>query len=82
MQTPGASISHTIVDESRCTGCLNCQLICSITFEDEFNPASARLFIDRMKGKTLSIRFRDDCTKCGLCARHCLYGALRLREES
>ena len=80
-ETAARQKSYPTVDVSRCTGCLNCRLICSITYEDQFNPARARLTVDAAKGRTLRIGFREDCTKCGLCARHCLYGALTVHEE-
>jgi len=76
---PGDSFT---VDKSLCTGCLNCQLICSISYEDTFNPERAHLIIDRARGKTLSIQFKDECTVCGLCAEHCMYGALVFKKES
>ena len=76
---PGDSFT---VDKSLCTGCLNCQLICSISYEDTFNPESAQLIIERMGGKTLSIQFKEECTVCGLCAEHCMYSALVFKKES
>jgi Fe-S-cluster-containing dehydrogenase component len=69
------------IDESLCTGCFNCQLICSITYEDTFNPEIARLDIRRSRGRTQSIQFKDDCTTCGFCAQHCMYGALNFAKE-
>jgi carbon-monoxide dehydrogenase iron sulfur subunit len=76
MQTENVAGDRFTVDSSRCTGCLNCQLICSITYEDAFNPDMSRLSVDRARGKTRAIEFKDDCTTCGLCAKHCMYGAL------
>jgi len=73
---------YFLVNESLCTGCLNCQLICSITYADKFNPGSAYLDINRKEGETESIIFKDDCTICGLCAGYCLYGALIFKKEN
>lgn len=66
-------------DVSKCTGCRSCQLICSITHAEIFNPAMARV---RISTKEPQITFEPECTHCGLCARYCLYGALTVvREE-
>ncbi len=64
----------------RCTGCLICQLMCSFTFEGRFNPSRARIKIDRADG-SCRISFSRECTLCGRCAEHCLYGALEVRGE-
>ena len=32
-----------LIDLDKCTGCLNCQLICSFTYHEEFNPGLARI---------------------------------------
>lgn len=69
------------VKESLCAGCLNCQLICSITYANVFNTESSYLDINREGGKTSSIKFKDDCTICGLCAEYCMYGALMFKKE-
>ncbi len=65
-------------DGSRCTGCQNCQLICSITHAKTFNPAKARV---RLSPNEPRVTFEDDCIRCGLCARYCLYGAIRAVKE-
>jgi len=65
----------------RCVGCLNCQLICSFSFEKVFNVFKARIMIDRVDGNS-KIGFTDKCTSCGICADYCLYGALEKVEEA
>ncbi len=62
----------------KCTGCLVCELRCSLRFEKAFNPARAKIRIKRLVGAEteFSIAFTDDCDNCGLCVRHCPYGAL------
>jgi ferredoxin len=82
MQKTNGAAENFTVDKSICTGCFNCQLICSITYEDTFYPERARLSIERVRGETLSIQFEDNCTLCGLCAKYCMYGALTFRKES
>ena len=63
----------------RCTGCLNCQLICSFTFTRAFNPAAAYIKIERIDGGS-EIHFTEDCTGCGLCIDYCAYGTLTFKE--
>lgn len=65
-------------DSLKCTQCLSCQLICSITHAGRFNPGTARV---RISGNEPKINFEAECTRCGLCARHCLYGAIVQMEE-
>jgi formate hydrogenlyase subunit 6/NADH:ubiquinone oxidoreductase subunit I len=66
-------------DVSKCTGCQNCQLICSITHAEIFMPATAKV---RVSLNEPQIIFEPECDRCGLCARYCLYGALTaVREE-
>ncbi len=62
----------------RCAGCLICELRCSLRFEKAFNPSRARIKIRRlvMADTEYNIVFDEDCDNCGLCARHCPYGAL------
>jgi len=70
------------VHEENCTGCLMCQLYCSLRFEKAFNPATAKILIRRLVGADTeyAIKFREDCDNCGICARHCPYEAL-VREK-
>ncbi len=62
----------------RCTGCLVCELRCSLKFEKAFNPSKARIRVLRLVGADTeySVAFEDDCDNCGICARHCPYEAL------
>jgi len=66
------------VDASKCTGCLICELRCSLRFEKAFNPSKARIRIRRLVGgdNEYAISFTEECDNCGICARYCPYGAL------
>ena len=66
------------VDASKCTGCLICELRCSLRFEKAFNPSKAQIRIRRLVGadNEYEISFTDECDNCGICARYCPYGAL------
>ena len=67
-----------IVDASKCTGCLICELRCSLRFEREYNPAKAAIKIRRLVGaeNEYTISFTEQCDNCGICARYCPFGAL------
>ena len=70
---------EVLIDLERCTGCCNCQLICSLTYSKTFNPSQARILISQMPGEAIS--FTEDCTECNLCVKYCVYGTLKLKEE-
>jgi NAD-dependent dihydropyrimidine dehydrogenase PreA subunit len=69
-----------VVHEDKCTGCIICQLICSFINKKQFNPSLANLKIKNQYGLKPEITFLDDCIKCFQCAKHCLYGALEIKE--
>jgi len=66
------------VDAAKCTGCLICELRCSLRFEKAFNPSKAQIVIRRLVGadNEYQITFTDRCDNCGICVRYCPYGAL------
>jgi ferredoxin len=72
-----------LVYPEKCAGCRMCQVTCSIRYLDEFNPLRSFIVITRDHGaRTSSIKFTDDCTWCGQCARFCNYGALILKQKA
>ena len=57
----------------KCTECMSCQLICSMTYAGAFNPEAARLIINPPH----SIDFTDQCKEgCILCTRYCEFDAI------
>ena len=70
-------LSWVEVHPEKCTGCIICQLECSFTKLGVFNPAEARIIIDRVDDDP-QISFTDECDECGVCARACIYKALVL----
>ena len=66
------------VNAASCTGCLICELRCSLRFEKAFNPSKAQIIIRRLVGadNEYEISFTDRCDNCGICVRYCPYGAL------
>ena len=71
-----------VKDEEKCAGCLMCQMRCSYRFTKTFNPSQSAIEILRQpEGKReFRIEFLETCDECGLCARHCTYGALNRRK--
>jgi NAD-dependent dihydropyrimidine dehydrogenase PreA subunit len=60
----------------KCTGCLSCQLRCSLTYLDSFNPLGAYIQVRRRDGT--QITFTEECNACGFCVEECRFGALKL----
>ena len=71
-----------LVHPERCVSCLICQLRCSIRLTKSFNPARAAIIINPAKDRLgAEITFTQECDLCGICARHCPYGALEIRRK-
>ncbi|MFZ5651692.1 MAG: 4Fe-4S dicluster domain-containing protein [Bacillota bacterium] len=66
-----------------CIGCSTCSLYCSLQNTGEFRPSRAYIRIVRkdFEGK-FDITFSSSCIGCGICARCCPSGALRLVDIS
>ncbi|MDD1778355.1 MAG: hypothetical protein LUQ65_09320 [Candidatus Helarchaeota archaeon] len=69
-----------MINAENCSGCQICQLFCSFTFHKLFAPAQAYIQVDTRE-IIPKITFLDGCTHCNQCVKHCLYGALTLRED-
>jgi ferredoxin len=71
-----------IVEPLKCVGCLICEIHCSFRATGAFNPAQARIRIERVERRENEFLpvFLTGCDKCGLCAQHCPYGALHRRQ--
>ena len=67
---------EVLIDLDKCTGCLNCQLICSFTYHDIFNPGLARIKIERSITDEKKTSYTDECIQCSLCVDYCIYDAL------
>ncbi len=66
------------IAQEKCTECMCCQLICSLTYTGSFNPEGARIVIDPPR----EITFTDECVPgCTLCTRYCVYGAITRKRE-
>ena len=73
------NVVKIVIHEEKCAGCQICQLICSFTFHKLFAPNQAYIQIDTQE-VIPKISFLDGCTQCYKCVKHCLYGALELKE--
>lgn len=72
------NVVEIAIEPKKCAGCLMCALRCSLRYTGAFNPLKARIRISKTNGNKIS--FAEECTKCGLCAQYCIYGALTAKE--
>ena len=71
---------NILPEEKRCEGCFHCVLRCSLRFREGFNPEKAAIKIVVHLDQDNEILFRENCDRCGICARHCPCDALRLEK--
>lgn len=76
--TPMKVLPPVKANAAKCTGCLTCELCCSLRFDRVFRPAGAALWVRRLAGgeNEYEISFTSRCDNCGICVRYCSYGAL------
>jgi ferredoxin len=67
-------------DQTTCSGCLQCQLICSFKYFGFFKLSASCIQINSQETEYSAI-FTDDCNRCGYCADYCLFGALTKSQE-
>jgi anaerobic carbon-monoxide dehydrogenase iron sulfur subunit len=75
------ALRRIILHPEKCTGCLQCMMVCSLRYEGLVNPLKARTRLVRNDIVT-KIEFTPECTGCGACAVACHYGARELEEVS
>ncbi|MCL6611524.1 MAG: 4Fe-4S binding protein [Peptococcaceae bacterium] len=70
-----------LIKPSLCTGCSTCSLACSMQNRGEFCPSRAHIRITKMdfEGR-FEIIFSSSCRGCGICAKSCPSGAIKLIE--
>ncbi len=69
------------VDQTKCSGCWSCRMICSLTFQKKFSPLDAFINIEWNDQDGFSISFDEGCTDCTICSRYCSFGALTIKES-
>ena len=70
-----------LVENRKCMGCFTCSLHCSMAKQQIFNPMNAYIRVSNQFEQPNIISFTEDCDRCGICARHCAYGALTVAKE-
>jgi Fe-S-cluster-containing hydrogenase component 2 len=75
---PGKKGKEIITHPEKCAGCSCCQLMCSISYKEGFNPLESCIEITWVEGQGHLISFKEECKSCGLCVSQCAYGALEL----
>ncbi|MFQ5829069.1 MAG: 4Fe-4S binding protein [Candidatus Methylomirabilia bacterium] len=67
-----------LIHPEQCTGCLICELRCSLRFVKAFNSSRSAIQVRRLVGgdHEFAVAFTDLCDNCGICARFCPYEAL------
>ena len=74
--------SRITLHPENCTGCLTCQIRCSLQWQKSFNPTKAFVRITPAdNGFDFGISYSEECHACLICARHCPYGALEIEKE-
>lgn len=74
-----AQEKFTVVEE-KCCGCLQCMMICAITWTPDGSIHAARVKVERdlFSPYNFHISFKDSCkSSCTLCAQWCPYGAVQ-----
>jgi ferredoxin len=76
MQTEKKRIREIRAYPEKCSGCMACQLACSLAYTKSFNPLKSRIIINGIGDIERQISFTEECNNCGICVKYCNYGAL------
>lgn len=70
-------MKYLTINPSLCLGCTACALICSATWQGEFNPQKAYVQIKKQdRIGAFKIIFSSECKQCKKCGIECPSGAL------
>jgi len=73
-----------VISPEKCTGCHACEMICSLTHDDECNFNLSRIGIMKTSGGGTNENIPTVCQQCRepLCADACVMGAISRNEET
>jgi carbon-monoxide dehydrogenase iron sulfur subunit len=73
-----------VINFEKCTGCHSCEMICSLTHDEECNPTLSRLAIIKTGGGGTSENIPVVCQQCHhpFCADACVTGAISRNEQT
>lgn len=61
------------VNTKKCTSCMACQYICSLSYAGSFNPEKSHIVIKPPD----EISFTEECKDgCSLCTKYCAFDAI------
>ncbi|MEM7120537.1 MAG: 4Fe-4S dicluster domain-containing protein [Pseudomonadota bacterium] len=71
-----------LIDPEKCTGCLQCEMACSLDNEGVFNPTKSRIKVFRFHAQGRAVPYT--CTQCAeaWCAEACPVDALVRSKET
>lgn len=73
-----------VLHPERCTGCHSCEMICSLTHDNECNLTLSRIGIMKTRGGGTNENIPIVCQQCHdpICADVCVMGAISKNEET
>ncbi len=71
-----------VLDISKCTGCGYCELVCSFTHHDEFNPLKSRIHVSTFISRSMAVPVV--CYQCEdpWCVKACPAGSISIDKAS
>ncbi len=65
------------ITSENCTGCLLCQLTCSVVKTDKYSYSHALIDVKRVGNvERFQVSLKPECDGCGVCISYCAYDAI------